>query len=41
VTSGCFTCHDGRIARGKPREHPTSGNDCETCHNTRNWDAED
>lgn len=36
----CATCHNGVIARGKPRDHPTTNASCDAsgCHNTRTFD---
>ncbi|MEQ1494817.1 MAG: hypothetical protein ABL912_03535 [Novosphingobium sp.] len=38
VAGRCDSCHNGTIAEGKPRDHPTTTQDCGACHNTRNWD---
>jgi hypothetical protein len=37
VTTGCVSCHNGSISRGKPNDHPPSSNNCEDCHSTRGW----
>ena len=32
VTARCATCHNGSIARGKPRRHIMTNAPCESCH---------
>jgi hypothetical protein len=34
ITTGCFACHNGVTALGKPANHIPAGNDCEACHGT-------
>jgi len=33
----CSTCHDGRIAEGKSRNHVQTVSDCGTCHKANGW----
>ncbi len=33
----CFSCHNGRAAEGKSRDHIPAPNTCQDCHNTRTW----
>ena len=37
LTSGCFGCHNGTLAEGKPADHIPAPDTCETCHNTLAW----
>ncbi|HET6473301.1 MAG TPA: cytochrome c3 family protein, partial [Pseudomonadales bacterium] len=37
VTSGCFSCHNGTKATGKPSNHILTDNICEACHSTLAW----
>jgi hypothetical protein len=33
----CVACHNGSLAKGKPKDHPPAGTQCTQCHTTRNF----
>jgi hypothetical protein len=35
----CAQCHNSRLAAGKPGNHPTTTESCDTCHRTTTWTA--
>jgi hypothetical protein len=37
VTGSCISCHDGRIATGRPLQHPATSTRCDSCHTTNGW----
>ncbi len=37
VTGTCISCHDGRIATGRPAQHLATSTRCDSCHTTNAW----
>jgi hypothetical protein len=37
VPGQCETCHNGRIAQGKPSAHPVTLSACDNCHRSSSW----
>ncbi len=36
-TGQCATCHNGRIAAGKPAKHVVTNYSCDSCHRSSSW----
>jgi len=35
--ASCFACHNGRVTKGKERDHKTASDVCGSCHTTSSW----